>query len=81
MLSVIHEVGFSAVSESKRFLVCAVVGIDVQVIVSGRPYPFGRHTDEPEHEGLDSATLLQSEGFRVKFAHEELVEVAYECRQ
>lgn len=45
MLSVIHEVGFSAVSESKRLLVCAVVGIDVQVIVSGRPYPFGRHTE------------------------------------
>ena len=63
------------------FLVCAVVGIDVQVIVSCRPYPFGRHTDEPEHEGLDSATLLQSEGFRVKFTHEELVEVTYECRQ
>ena len=55
--------------------------IDVQFIVSGRPYPFGWHADELEDKGLDAAGLLQSEGFRVKPAHEEVVEVAYDCRQ
>ena len=58
-----------------------VVSIDVQFIVSGRPYPFGRHADELENKGFDAACLLQSEGFRVKPAHEELVEVAYDCCQ
>ncbi len=46
-----------------------------------RSYPLGRHADELEHEGFDAAGLLQSEGFRVQPAHEELVEVAYDCRE
>ena len=58
-----------------------VMSIDVQFVVSGCPYPFGRYADELEDESLDPATLLQSEGFRVKPPHEELVEVTYECRQ
>ena len=58
-----------------------VMSIDVQFVVSGCPYPFGRYADELEDESLDPATLLQSEGFRVKPPHEELVEVTCECRQ
>ena len=57
------------------------MSIDVQFIVPGRPYSLGRHADELEHKGFDAACLLQSECFRVKPAHEELVEVAYDCRQ
>ena len=49
-------------------------------MVPCRPYPFGWHADELEHEGFDPI-VLQSEGFCVKPFHEELVEVAYECRQ
>ena len=82
MLPLTHEVVFSAVSKCKRVLICVVVCIDVQFIVSGRPYPFCRYADKLENEGLDSARLLQSEGFRVKPTHEELVEIAYErCQQ
>ena len=44
-------------------------------------YPLGWYADELEHEGFDTTGLLQSEGLCVKPAHEELVEVAYECRQ
>jgi len=58
-----------------------VVRVDVQLIASGCPYPLGGHAGELEHEGFDTARLLQSEGFRVKPVHEELVEVAYDCRQ
>ena len=58
-----------------------VMSIDVQLIVSGCPYPFGRHTDELENKCLDPAALLQSEGFRVKPSDEELVEVSYHSRQ
>ena len=46
-----------------------------------RPYPLGGYADEPEDESFDAAGLLQSEGFRVKPVHEELVEVAYDCRE
>ena len=46
-----------------------------------RSYPLGRHADELEHEGFDAAGLLQSEGFCVQPADEELVEVAYDCRE
>ena len=82
MLPLTHEVVSSAVSKCKRVLICVVVCIDVQFIVSGRPYPFCRYADKLENEGLDSARLLQSEGFRVKPTHEELVEIAYErCQQ
>ena len=49
--------------------------------MSRRSYPLGWYADELEHEGLDTTGLLQSEGFCVKPAHEELVEVSYECRQ
>ena len=42
-----------------------VMSIDVQFVVSGCPYPFGRYADELENECLDPAALLQSEGFRV----------------
>ena len=49
--------------------------------MSRRSYPLGWYADELEHEGLDTAGLLQSEGFCVKPVHDELVEVAYECRQ
>ena len=58
-----------------------VMSIDVQFVVSGCPYPFGRHADELENECLDPAALLQSEGFRVNPPHEELIEVAYHSRQ
>ena len=59
-----------------------VVSVDVKFIVSCCPYPFCRYADELEHEGLNPAALLQSEGFRIKPAHEELVEVAYDyCQQ
>ena len=43
--------------------------------MSCRSYPLGRHADELEHEGFDAAGLLQSEGFCVQPADEELVEV------
>ena len=49
--------------------------------MSRRSYPLGWYADELEHEGLDTTGLLQSECFCVKPAHEELVEVAYECGQ
>ena len=49
--------------------------VDIQLIVSCRSYPLGWHADELEHEGFDAACLLQSEGFCVQPAHEELVEV------
>ena len=58
-----------------------VVRVDVQFIVPCRPYPFGWYADELEHEGLNPAALLQSECFCAKPSHEELVEVAYDCRQ
>ena len=58
-----------------------VMSIDVQFVVSGCPYPFGRYADELENECLDPAALLQSEDFRVKPPHEELIEVAYHSRQ
>ena len=37
--------------------------------------------DELEDEGFDAACLLQSEGFCVQPANEELVEVACDCRE
>ena len=43
--------------------------------MSCRSYPLGWHADELEHEGFDAACLLQSEGFCVQPADEELVEV------
>ena len=58
-----------------------VMSIDVLFIVPGCPYPFGRYADELENKCLDSAALLQSEGFRVKPSDEELVEVSYHSRQ
>ena len=55
--------------------------LDIQFIVPCRPYPLYGHADELEDEGFDAAGFLQSEGFRVQPAHEELVEVSYECCQ
>ena len=55
--------------------------VDIQLIVSCRSYPLGWHADELEHEGFDAACFLQSECLCVESAHEELVEVAYHCRQ
>ena len=46
-----------------------------------RPYPFCGHAYELKDEGLDSAVFLQAEGFCVKPFHEELVEVADDCRE
>ena len=57
------------------------MSIDVQLIMSSRPYPLGGHAGELEHEGLNPAALPQSEGFRVQPVHEELVEVAYDRRE
>ena len=55
--------------------------VDVQLIEPCRLYPLCGHADELEDEGFDAAGFIQSEGFRVQPAHEELVEVSYECRQ
>ena len=49
----------------------------VLLIEPYRRYPLCGHADELEDEGFDAAGFLQSEGFRVQPAHEELVEV---CR-
>ena len=55
--------------------------VDVQLIEPCRPYPLCGHADKLEDEGFDAAVFLQSESFRVQSAHEEFVEVSYECRQ
>jgi len=81
MLSLTRKVGYLAVGDCKWVLIWCIVRIDVQFIVSRRSYPLGWYADELEHEGFDTTGLLQSEGLCVKPSHEELIEVAYECRQ
>ena len=71
----------SSVCNGKSVLVGFVGCVDVQSERPCCPYPFCGHADELEDESLDTAGLLQSEGFRVESAHEEPVEVAYECRE